>query len=478
MPTVKNSGLEQKVLDYIKENRLVSPGEKLVVAVSGGPDSVCLLRVLSELRRELGIDLHVAHLNHRLRGRESDADAKYVAGLAKRLSLPATIASRDVKLYQKKHRLSLEEAAREVRYDFLAAVAKKAGALKVAVGHTSNDHIETLLMHLIRGTGTRGLRGLMPITTLNVSGGSLTVVRPLLCLSREETVAYCQTYKLKPRLDASNLVLEPLRNKIRRRLLPELQEYNPQITQALLRLSRTSADDFDFIETEARKLIKDTIKVGKNSVVIAKKSFLALPRALQRYLLRFSVESLLGSLKDIEAGHIEEIIDALKKPAGKVIGLPFGINFTVEYDRYVLSPDSLSLCPFPSLTGKMNLKIPGKTVFSGREINADFITPAAFKSRSNKTDDFSACFDFEKVGKKLTIRHRLPGDRFQPLGMSQQKKLNVFMIDARIPRSWRSRIPIICSSDKVLWVAGYRIDERFKVRPETKKVLRLELKRI
>lgn len=478
MPIGKTSALEEKVLDYIREKKLFSPGEKLVVAVSGGPDSVCLLHILSEMRQELGIKLHVAHLNHRLRGEASQADAEYVAGLAKRLGIPATVTSRDVKFYQKQHRLSLEEAAREVRYDFLAGVAKEAGALKVAVGHTSNDHIETLLMHLLRGTGTRGLRGLIPITTLNASGGSLTIIRPLLCLNREDTVAYCRACNLKPRLDASNLSLEPLRNKVRRRLIPELQKYNPQITRALLRLSRTAADDLDFIETETRRIMKDIVATRKNSVVIKKKGFLALPRALQRHLLRFSVESLLGSLKDIEAGHIEEIINALKKPAGKVIGLPFGINFTIEYDRYVLSPDSLSLCPFPAPAGKTNLKIPGKTVFSGQEIDAAFITPSAFKSRSDKTDDFSACFDFEKVGKKLAVRHRLPGDRFQPLGMSQQKKLNVFMIDARIPRSWRSRVPIVCSGNKVLWVVGYRIDERFKVRPETKKVLRLEFKRI
>ncbi len=477
MPTEKISALEQKVLAYMREKRLVSPGEKLIVAVSGGPDSVCLLHILYRLRKELGIKLHIAHLNHQLRGKDSEADAKYVAGLAKRLSLPATITSRDVKSYRKQHRLSLEEAAREVRYDFLADVTKEAGALKVAVGHTSNDHIETLLMHLVRGSGMRGLRGLTPVSKLSVSGSSLTVIRPLLCLSREDTAAYCRALKLKPRLDASNLSLEPLRNKVRRRLIPELQKYNPQIDRALVRLSHTSADDLAFIETEARRLMKGIISIGKNTVVIKKKGFLALHPALQRQLLRFSVESLLGSLKDIEAGHIEDIIEALPKPAGKVIGLPFGISFTVEYDRYILSPDSLSLCPFPALEGEADLKIPGRTAFSGWEVNTDVITQSAFKARSNKTNDFSACFDLDKVGSKLAVRNRLPGDRFQPLGMAQPKKLNIFMIDTRIPQTWRRRVPIVCSGDKILWVVGYRIDERYKVRPDTKKVLRLDFRR-
>ncbi|OGN94603.1 MAG: tRNA lysidine(34) synthetase TilS [Chloroflexi bacterium RBG_13_51_18] len=477
MPTDEISNLEQKVLACLREKKLVSPGERLIVAVSGGPDSVCLLSILSVLRGELGIELHIAHLNHQLRGKDSEADAKYVAGLAKRLAIPATIASRDVKSYQQQRRLSLEEAAREVRYDFLAAVAKEAGAHKVAVGHTSDDHIETLLMHLIRGSGTRGLRGLTPLAELKVSGGSLAIIRPLLCLSRQDTVVYCRARRLKPRLDASNLSLEPLRNQVRRRLIPVLHKYNPQVDIALLRLSRTASDDLDFIENEARRLMKNIIMVGKSSVVIDKKGFLVLHPALQRQLLRISIESLLGSLKDIEAGHIEDIIEALDKPAGKVIGLPFGINFTIEYDRYILAQESLSLCPFPPLEGETELKIPGRTVFSGWEIDAAVITPSEFKSRSRETNDFSACFDFEKAGRKLAVRCRLPGDRFQPLGMAQSKKLNVFMIDARIPQAWRRRIPIVCSGEKTLWVVGFRIDERFKVRTDTKNVLRLEFKR-
>ena len=477
MPTGKTSGLEQRVLAYLREKKLVSPGERLVVAVSGGPDSVCLLHILSTLQKDLDINLHIAHLNHRLRGKESEADAKYVTGLAKRLSIPATIASRDVKSYRQQRRLSLEEAAREVRYSFLAAVAKEVGALKVAVGHTSDDHIETMLMHLVRGSGIRGLRGLLPVNKLKVSGNSLAVIRPLLELTRQDTVAYCRAHKLKPRLDASNLVLEPLRNKVRHRLLPELRQYNPQIDRALLRLSRTAADDLDFVETETRRLMKNIVKDEKNSIIINKKNLLALPPALQRQLLRFSIESLLGSLKDIEAGHIEDIIEALAKPAGKVIGLPFGINFTIEYDRYILSPDSLSLCPFPTLEGKIDLKLPGKTVFPGWEINAAVITPSMFKSRSGEINDFSACFDLDRAGKKLAIRRRLPGDCFQPLGIAQPKKLNVFMIDARIPRAWRPRIPIVCAGDRILWVVGFRIDERYKVLPDTKNVLRLEFRR-
>ncbi|MQY66907.1 MAG: tRNA lysidine(34) synthetase TilS, partial [Dehalococcoidia bacterium] len=160
----QSSSLEQRVLGFIREHQLVSDGEKLVVAVSGGADSVCLLYILANLQEELKLKLHIAHLNHQLRGADSDADADYVAELSRKLGIPATIEKRDVKGYQARERLSLEEAAREVRYSFLAQAARSIGAGRVAAGHTRDDHIETILMHLIRGSGTRGMRGLQPAT--------------------------------------------------------------------------------------------------------------------------------------------------------------------------------------------------------------------------------------------------------------------------------------------------------------------------
>ncbi len=470
--------LEQKVLRFIKKHRLVTGGEKLIVAVSGGPDSVCMLHILSKLKKGLDVELHVAHLNHQLRGAESDADATCVADLAHRLRIPATVESRDVRAYQSRHRLSPEEAAREVRYSFLAQVAAAVGAARVAVGHTSDDHVETILMHLLRGSGTRGLRGLLPVSRWQSADHSLVIIRPLLELTREETNAYCRKHRLAPRTDTSNLSTEPFRNRIRHHLLPELRKYNPQVAEALLRTARIAADDLDFIDEEAARLWNKLMYTEKDSVIIKKKEFLLLPATLKRHLLRVAVESLLGNLKDIEAGHIEDIIDALDKPAGKVIGLPGGLNFTIEYDRYVLAPDAVSLCPFPVLEGETELNIPGRTGIPGWDIEADVISPSAAKDADDKFSDLTACFDFDKTGNKLTVRRRHPGDRFQPLGMDRSKKLNEFMIDARIPQTWRRRIPIVCSPDQVLWAAGYRIDECAKVTRNTKQVLRLKFERI
>jgi tRNA(Ile)-lysidine synthase len=476
VPTQNTSTTEQKVLSFIRDKKLAGGGDKVVLAVSGGADSVCLAYVMAGLRRQLNIELHIAHLNHRLRGAESDADAEYVTGLAKRLGISVTVASRDVKQYQKQHRLSLEEAAREVRYGFLADVVGEVGAKAIMTGHTADDNIETILMHLIRGSGTRGMRGLLPVSRWGSGDKNLTIIRPLLELGREDTTAYCRRRRLKPRTDTSNFSTEPLRNKIRHNLLPELKKYNPQIGEALLRTACIAADDLDYIETAAAQVQEGIIDIGPGQVIIRKKKFLSLPSALQRQLLRTSIAALLGSLKDIEAGHIEEIIKTLKKPAGKVIGLPFGLNFAIEYDRYILAPDASELCPFPEPEQEFFLKIPGETKHSGWEIEAGIIDkPEGYEK---ETDGFTACFDYKQTGNRISVRSRLPGDRFQPLGMKQPKKLNVFMIDARIPQAWRRRVPIVCSEKQVIWVAGWRIDERARVRPDTRKVLKITFKKI
>jgi tRNA(Ile)-lysidine synthase len=216
--------------------------------------------------------------------------------------------------------------------------------------------------------------------------------------------------------------------------------------------------------------LTDITREQENSIVINKTGFRSLPPSLKRHLLRSSIENLLGNLKDIEAGHIEDIINALDKPAGKAIGLPGGLNFTIEYDRYVLGPDSAALSPFPVLKSPKELNVPGKTSIPGWEITADIITPSNINV-SEEVDDFTACVNYENTGKHLTVRARLPGDRFQPLGMAQPKKLNRYMIDAKIPQSWRRRIPLVTSPEYIIWVVGWRIDERVKVTSTTRRVL-------
>ncbi len=466
--------LEQRVLRFIQEHHLVSGGEKLLVAVSGGPDSVCLLHILAKLQRELEAKLQVAHLNHQLRGAESEADAGYVSDLARQWGIPATIEGRDVKGYQAQQRLSLEEAAREVRYSFLTQVARSIGAERVAVGHTMDDHIETILMHLIRGTGTRGLRGLQPVTVWQSAANSLTIIRPLLEISHQETEDYCHQHQLMPRLDASNLSLSPLRNRIRQQLLPLLESYNPRMAETLLRTGRIASDDIDFLDEQIARLWDEMAQQRGETIILDKERFDQMPSALQRYLLRASAEKLLGSAKDIEMRHIEQMMSLATKPAGKRLSLPGGLIFSIEYNQYLLTSDLAALSPFPVLRDEFQLKIPGETLLPGWRVEANI---ANREQMTEKGGDFTASFDLGKTGDKLLVRPRQSGDRFQPLGMSQPKKVNEFMIDAKIPQAWRQQVPLVCSPQHILWVVGWRIDDRAKVTDNTKQILCLKFER-
>jgi tRNA(Ile)-lysidine synthase len=459
--------LEERVLGFIQKHQLLSGGEKLVVAVSGGADSVCLLHILVNL--QLKIKLQIAHLNHQLRGANSDADAEYVAELARKLAIPCTIEKRDVKGYQKAQRLSLEEAAREVRYRFLAEVVKSIGTGRVAAGHTKDDHIETILMHLIRGSGTRGLRGLQPSTLWQSGAESLTIIRPLLEISHQETEGYCRQHNLKPRLDASNLSLSPLRNRVRQQLMPLLESYNPAVAEALLRTGRIADDDINFLDEQVARLWDEVIRQEGKTLILDKASFEPLPSALKRYLLRAAVERLLGSAKDVEMRHIEEMMSLVTKPAGKRLNLPGGLTFAVEYDRYLLTPDPTALSPLPPLKGEFPLKVPGETLLPGWRVEATIVE----RGEMGDEDEYTAYFDLVKSGDKLKVRARKRGDRFQPLGLAQPKKLGEFMIDAKIPQAWRGRVPIVCSGEQILWVVGWRLGEQVKVSAETKQVLRL-----
>jgi len=485
--------LTERVLNFIQQHHLVPSQQQILVAVSGGPDSVCLLHMLVKLQNELGVKLHVAHLDHQLRGAESAADARYVAELSHRLGIPASIERRDVKAYQARQRISLEEAAREVRYAFLAQVASTIGASRVAVGHTANDHIETILMHLIRGTGTKGLRGLKPSNQWQ----SVLVIRPLLEVSREETADYCHYHQLMPRIDSSNLSLSPLRNRIRQQLIPLLQSYNPQVADALLRTARIASDDLTYLDGEVARLWEEVALKQEGSVTLDKNKFVEIPSALRRHLLRAAIERLLGNLKDIEMRHIEEIMNVLSKPAGRRISLPGGLIFSVEYDRYLLAPDPATLSPFPVLKSEFPLKIPGEAWLSGWHIEATIIDrkresdggeapltnlPPPFPREGDKggglpNNGLTAYFDLDRASNKLVVRSRQPGDRFQPLGMSQPKKLGEFMIDAKIPHSWRERVPLVCSPQQILWVVGWRIDDRVKVTRDTSKILCVKFER-
>jgi len=497
--------LELKVSNFIRQYSLIPPEEVVVVGVSGGADSVCLLYVLTKWRKRLGIRLHVGHLNHQLRGVESEADAQYVSDLANSLGIPVTIDRQDVAAYRTERNCSIEEAARELRYAFLARVAVELGANRIAVGHTRDDQVETILMHILRGTGTAGLCGLAPCSPaaydsrgMSLSAptfrGNLLVIRPLLDITREETMSYCQEHQLDPRIDSSNLSLSFFRNRLRLQLLPGLRQYNPGIDQALLRLADIAKEDNAFLEQQASVLWEEVARQEDNAIYLDRKQIAGLPIALQRQLVRAAVARLAGNVRDIEASHIEAARSLLNKPASKKVSLPHGLICQGGYNELLITrlpsiiaseawQSQLPPCPFPPLSGEFPLKVPGETVLPGWKVIASIVGEQAnarslralLSTREGTCQiNLVADFDLHKTGTELLVRRRRTGDRFQPLGMGMPKKLSEFMVDVKVPRSWRGHIPIVCSSQQIIWVAGWRIDDRVKVTEDSKEILRLE----
>ncbi len=328
-------------------------------------------------------------------------------------------------------------------------------------------------------------------------------------------MSYCREHRLDPRIDSSNLSLSFFRNRLRLQLLPLLRQYNPGVDQALLRLADIAREDSAFIEQQASELWDEVARQEDNAIRLDRKQTARLPVALQRQILRTAVARLIGYTRDIEASHIEAARDLLNKPVGKRLSLPHGLTCHGEYDELVIASPArndrgheagTSPATTLSLQDELPLKVPGETALPGWKVRASIIrerphegagiatsrqvgtrndkkgpwagTDPATTSRDgllpHDTGAVSADFDLQKTGSELFVRRRRPGDRFQPLGMNTPKKVQDFMVDARIPRSWRGRIPIVCSPRQVIWIAGWRIDDRVKVTEASKEILRLE----
>ncbi len=460
--------LADKVLSFIREHHIVAEGELVVAGVSGGADSLCLIHLLLRIRDALGIRLHLAHLDHALRP-ESSSDARYVAELASAWGLPYTLERQDVGRYRARYRLSVEEAARHVRYAFFARLCRDLGAAGVAVGHTADDQVETILLHWVRGTGLGGLRGMQPVTRLAVPplGERVTVLRPLLELRRSETEEYCANAGIQPREDASNRSMRYRRNRIRYRLLPALKSYNPNIQDTLLRMARVIDRDYTFIDEQVRRVWPEVATESASAVTLDNGRALALPPAILFHLLRMAVERVAGSLVGLEVVHLEEMAEFLRKPAGTTLTLPHGLVMDIGYGYCTISLGHAP-APLPTIPQEATLAIPGETVLPGWKVRARVQEDGPWQMEE---DPWTAILDLDKLGDRLYVRARHSGDRFRPLGMAHEKRLQDFFVDAKIPRSWRDRVPLVVTPAQIAWVVGWRIDDRVKVTQRTRRAL-------
>jgi tRNA(Ile)-lysidine synthase len=466
----------------ISDHHMLVGSDAVVAGVSGGPDSLCLLHMLRELHQELGVSVHVGHLEHGIRGEESQADAAYVESLARGWGLPVTVEHGDVPGYAAEHKLAIEEAARRVRYLFLGRVARQVGAQCVAVGHNADDQAETILMHLMRGSGLGGLRGMLPVQTLGAepwwSGPMIRLVRPLLEVSRNEIEAYCHQHGLTPRFDRSNLDLTYHRNRIRHELIPHLETFNPRIRELLCRSARSIADDYDFLRNQGLEAWERLAREDDSAITFPLQPWLELHPSLQRQLLREAIHRLRKSLRDITWTHVEQArIGVHEKTAGARITLPQGLFLFVGYDEFVIgeemqAPDLPLVCAV-----SLRIEVPGTTVLpdSEWELRAVVVQRDRLPEEAlHHVGPWQAYLDLEQTGDQLTLRGRRGGDRFQPLGMAgKSKSLNAFFIDAKVPQHIRDGLPLVVSPRHIVWVAGYRIDERAKITERTRRVMHL-----
>jgi tRNA(Ile)-lysidine synthase len=434
----------------------------LVVAVSGGSDSLTLLYCLNRLRERHLINLQVCHLIHDFRGAEADNDAQFVIDVASTLGLPVTVEKRDPEEYQKERRISsYEEAARELRYTFLGAMADHLNATAIALGHTSDDLAETVLMHILRGTGLHGLRGMSELSTWPwpLQGRDFHLFRPLLQATKAETKAYCHELKYEYCDDTTNYLTNFTRNKVRHKLLPLLTtQYNPKVKTALIRLARTSAMQLQFMEKETEIAWAKVASVQSAAVTFKRDILEALHPALQRMLLRRSYVTLVGSSRRLREVHLASMTDFIDSASGRTLTLPLGIRFHSAYHNLVLCRAETLPCNYPLLNGDFPIALPalpGQRTIT--EIPGWRITTSIGSDEPVADNHLTTWITKSCIQNGVCIRTRRPADRFQPLGMTQHKTLRDFLSDAHVPRDWRDRIPLLVTNNDIAWVVGYRV---------------------
>ncbi len=448
-------------------------GASILVAVSGGPDSLALLHALHSLQDDLRLTLHTAHLDHGLRSPESAEDAEYVERTSNRLGVPVTVDRADVRGYRGRHGLSLEDAARQIRYNFLARVASSQGADVVALAHTQDDQVETVLMNILRGSGLSGLSGMSRLSSRDIAGRRVVIFRPLLSMAKADTLAYCVDNDLEPRLDPSNLSTDFTRNRVRLELIPELERFNPAVRSALVRLAETAGIDLDFIGQEVDRVSDSALIQDDVGVSIDRSALSELHPAVQRALLRRAFEGVKEGPSDLELGHVEDMVRLMSGPSGKGIDLPGGLRFDVEYDRVRIAPSGgrFSGAKIPE-TG---IRVPGTTRVGKWKVQTR-LSPAGDSAAISVNDRrLSESFDADALGPQPRVRARVSGDRFQPLGMVGEKRLTDFMIDAHVPRRCRDSVPLVTAEDgRIAWLVGWRIADWAKVSVKTCEVLTID----
>ncbi|MGC9399894.1 MAG: tRNA lysidine(34) synthetase TilS [Anaerolineae bacterium] len=484
------------VREYVRQHELLAPGDAVVVGVSGGPDSVALLDVLRRLAGEQRLRLHAAHLHHGLRGADADADADFVMALAERWDLPCTMLRIDLPQIAREEGLALEEAARRVRYAFLAQTARRIGAGVIAVGHNADDQAETVLMHLLRGAGLAGLRGMLPATPLEdyrllpfealgadvvEAGVGRRLIRPLLPVPRAEIEAYCDARGLTWRVDRSNWDTTFFRNQLRHEVLPYLAEINPRIHERFCHLAEVVRADYEVLEAVVQRAWEDLL-VARHSDAIAfdLAGWRAQPLAVQRSLIRRAAYTLRRTLRDVNFVHVQHAVQvAACGQTGDEATLPRDLVARVGYDRLTIADvEALRLPedrPWLPSRAVFPVATPGVTSLpNGWRLRAMYPERWTMAEITANPDPLTAWLDAEAVGVHPLLRTRRPGDRFAPHGMGgAHVHVSDFLINVKVPQRWRDHLPLLVGEAGILWIVGWRVSEHALVRGDSARVVQL-----
>lgn len=459
--------MRDRVQQTIERYEMIRRGDRVLVAVSGGVDSMTLLALLRELQEELDLSLTVAHLDHQMR-RGSAEDARTVIGQAEMLGLPVIHRDIDVPGYIRDQGLSPEQGAREVRYCFFQEAATEVGASVVALGHNLDDRVETFLINLMRGAGLEGLAGMPPVR----HEGDIRYVRPLIDCSRQEIHSFASHRGIKYRDDPTNRDPQYLRNRVRRELLPLLRELNPNVHETVGRATETLRRTNEYLRQLARHAYEQAlVDEGPGEIALHAGQLKQHGEPIRRYVIREAIRRVKGNLQEIGAVHLEDVLNQIEKGhSGNRIDLPGGVQCRYQGQQVVLTRRPTEEPPprycFPLEIGANRLD----------EIGWRFDLEVLQGSHPTTVEGLEGRIDCTKMVEPLVVRNRRPGDRFEPFGFEGTKKLQDFFVDEKVPREKRDKVPLMCDRKGILWVVGYRWSERARVTAETRQTLRVRAK--